>query len=36
MDMNNGVGLPEAVGGARRRGARGKNSDNYNSIINKI
>ena len=36
LDMNSGVGIPEGVGGAGWRGQRGKNWDNYNSIINKI
>ena len=36
MDMNNGVGLPEGVGGAGLRGAKGENQDNCNSIINKV
>ena len=36
MDMNNAWRLPEGVRGAEWRGAKGKNWDNYNSIINKI
>ena len=36
MDMNNGGGLPEGVGGAGWRGAKGKNQNNCNSIIDNI
>ena len=35
IDMDNGVGIAWGSGGAGWRGARGKNWDNYNSIINK-
>ena len=34
MDMNNGRGLPEGVGGTGWRRAKGRNQDNSNSIIN--
>lgn len=36
MDMNDGEGMSEEIGAQGGGGQRGKNEDNYNSILSKI